>query len=90
MDPTRSLEIGTLSLLGTMSLSRFLNRTAFADSPIALGKVLLTIFQRGAVDGLSMVIPHREQASYAARTALRSNPPSWCLELCCWRSWQPW
>jgi len=34
------------------------------------GKVLVTIFQRGAVDGLNMIVPYGERAYYAARPTL--------------------
>ena len=37
--------------------------------------VLVVIFQRGAVDGLSMVIPHGERAYYEARKNIAIRPP---------------
>src|SRR6185369_4589883 len=33
-------------------------------------KVLVAIFQRGAVDGLNMIVPYAEQAYYAARPTI--------------------
>lgn len=42
-----------------------------AQAGTARGKrVLVAIFQRGAVDGLNVVVPYREQAYYAARPTL--------------------
>ncbi len=39
-------------------------------------KVLVTIFQRGAVDGLNVVVPHGEDQYYALRPTLAIAPPS--------------
>ena len=38
-------------------------------------KVLVTIFQRGAVDGLNVVVPHGEDQYYALRPTLAIAPP---------------
>ena len=54
---------------------RFLRGTVFADEalrPRRQGtgrKVMVCIFQRGAVDGLSMVVPHGDPAYYQHRVA---------------------
>jgi uncharacterized protein (DUF1501 family) len=51
----------------------FLHSTAFADEPRRNGraaggrKVLICIFQRGAVDGLSMMVPHGDTHYYQHR-----------------------
>ncbi len=51
----------------------FLRQTVFADEPRRNGragggrKVLICIFQRGAVDGLSMVVPHGDPFYYQHR-----------------------
>ena len=34
------------------------------------GKVLVVVFQRGAVDGLNMIVPYGERAYYAARPSI--------------------
>src|SRR4051794_14604001 len=39
------------------------------------GKTLITIFQRGAVDGLNMIVPFGERDYYAARPTLAIAPP---------------
>jgi uncharacterized protein (DUF1501 family) len=60
---------GAMALV-TMGLSpSFLRRAAFAAQlPAARrGKILICLFQRGAADGLSMVVPHGERAYYGAR-----------------------
>jgi uncharacterized protein (DUF1501 family) len=49
----------------------FLSRAAYAAPRLpaggARGPVLVCLFQRGAVDGLSMVVPHGEEAYYRER-----------------------
>lgn len=61
---------------GTMALASFgldpvfLDRTAYALASrrlTAKGKTIVCIFQRGAVDGLNMVVPHGERAYYRDR-----------------------
>jgi uncharacterized protein (DUF1501 family) len=57
----------------------FLQRTVFgqARARIAGGrrKTLIAIFQRGAVDGLNMVVPHGERAYYDLRPAIAIAKP---------------
>jgi uncharacterized protein (DUF1501 family) len=52
----------------------FLRRALAATDP-ARGKVLVTIFQRGAVDGLSMIPPVADAAYAATRPAIAIPPP---------------
>jgi uncharacterized protein (DUF1501 family) len=52
---------------------RFLLRTASAASP---GRVIVTIFQRGAADGLNIVVPHRDAEYARARPRIRIAEPS--------------
>lgn len=69
---------GALALV-TMGLSpTFLRRTAFGlPLPgVARGKVLICLFQRGAADALSMVVPHGDAAYYAARPTLAIARPT--------------
>ena len=53
---------------------RFLRNTVFADEPSRMSratggnKVLICIFQRGAVDGMSMVVPHGDPYYYQHRS----------------------
>lgn len=39
------------------------------------GKVLVTIFQRGAVDGLNMIVPYGDDAYYALRRSIAIQAP---------------
>ena len=71
---------GALALLGLTAeaagLPRFLVRAAHAGPASRRRKVLVAVFQRGAVDGLSMVVPHGDPAYYAARTSIAIGAPS--------------
>ncbi len=65
--------------LATFGLSpSFLRRTAFAtDLPRGRrGKVLVCLFQRGAADALSVVVPHGERAYYRLRPNIGIAQPS--------------
>jgi uncharacterized protein (DUF1501 family) len=64
---------GACALVGLGSVPRFLVRTAAAAS--GARKVLVAVFQRGAVDGLSMVPPHGDPAYFAARQAIAIQRP---------------
>jgi uncharacterized protein (DUF1501 family) len=60
---------GALALV-TMGLSpSFLRRATFGARLEATrkGKILVCLFQRGAADGLNMIVPHGERAYYASR-----------------------
>jgi uncharacterized protein (DUF1501 family) len=64
--------------LVTMGLSpSFLRRAAYAADLTAArkGKVLVCLFQRGAADGISMVVPHGERAYYSARPGIAIPRP---------------
>jgi len=67
------LKAGACALLATAVPPRFLARAAGAAG--ARRKVLVAVFQRGAVDGLSMVVPHGDEAYSAARTAIALRAP---------------
>ena len=62
------LKNGGLALVSLGFAPTFLARTVAASD--ARRKVLITIFQRGAVDGLNMIVPHGERAYYQARPTL--------------------
>jgi uncharacterized protein (DUF1501 family) len=53
----------------------FLARTALAAGPARRPKQLIAIFQRGAVDGLSMVVPFGEAGYYRARPSIAIARP---------------
>jgi uncharacterized protein (DUF1501 family) len=54
----------------------FLTRALLADTAAAIRKkTIICIFQRGAVDGLSMVVPFGEKAYYRVRRSITIDPP---------------
>src|SRR2546422_10198740 len=73
--PTRRtfLKAGGCALVAYTAAPRFLLRTARAAE--ANGKVLVAVFQRGAVDGLSMVMPHGEAGYAGGRPPVGRPPP---------------
>jgi uncharacterized protein (DUF1501 family) len=70
-----------LASVGVMqSVPSFLQRAALAQNVNVVGgsqrrKTLIAIFQRGAVDGLNMVVPHGESAYYSLRPGLAIARP---------------
>src|SRR4029450_12797079 len=67
------LKNGGLALVSLGFAPAFLARTVAAAD--AHRRVLITIFQRGAVDGLNMIVPFGERAYYSARPSLAMSPP---------------
>ena len=67
---------GALALLGWSAMPRFLVRAAAAREAGARGKVLVAVFQRGAVDGLSMIVPHGDRDYQAARGSIAIARPA--------------
>ncbi|HEY7868573.1 MAG TPA: DUF1501 domain-containing protein, partial [Methylomirabilota bacterium] len=61
------MKSGALALFALGGPPRFLVRAALADTRTERPKILIAVFQRGAVDGLSMVVPHGDPDYYAAR-----------------------
>src|ERR1700734_1511815 len=47
-----------------------------ADAPAPRKKILVAIFQRGAADGLNVVVPHGEKAYYDLRPTIAVPRPS--------------
>ena len=70
--PTRRIFLrnGALAVIGTAAVPSFLTRAAFAVADTARPKRLVVIFQRGAADGLNIVVPHGEQHYYAMRPSI--------------------
>ena len=71
--PTRRvfLRNSALAVVGTASIPSFLTRAAFgATAPASRPKRLVVIFQRGAADGLNLVVPHGERQYYAMRPSI--------------------
>ncbi len=85
MDRRYFLKAGGIGLasFGLMSVApEFLHQFASAASfPATTGgygkkKVLITIFQRGAVDGLNMVVPYGESEYYNLRSSIAIQKPN--------------
>jgi len=65
------LRNSTLAVVGTAAVPSFLTRAAYGSAePGARTKRLVVIFQRGAADGLNIVVPHGERAYYAMRPTI--------------------
>ena len=67
------MQNGSLALLSLGFAPSFLARTVAAAR--RQHKILITIFQRGAVDGLNMVVPFAEDAYYVARPSIAIPRP---------------
>jgi uncharacterized protein (DUF1501 family) len=76
--PTRRyfLRNGALAMAGVGAAPLWLERALYADTPGARKKILVAIFQRGAADGLNVVVPHGEQAYYSLRPSIAIPRPS--------------
>jgi uncharacterized protein (DUF1501 family) len=65
------LRNSALAVVGTSAIPSFLTRAAFGSAePGSRPKRLVVIFQRGAADGLNIVVPHGESAYYAMRPTI--------------------
>jgi len=69
------LKNGGMALVSLGFAPDFLARTAWAGGRDARRKVLIAIFQRGAVDGLNMVVPFGDAAYYRARPSIAIAQP---------------
>src|SRR2546425_4697195 len=69
------LKDGAFALVSLGFAPSFLARTAFASASATRRKQLIAIFQRGAVDGLSVVVPFGEREYYRARPSIGIAPP---------------
>ncbi len=71
------LRNGALAVIGTTALPSFLTRAAFgASDPGVRPKRLVVVFQRGAADGLNIVVPHGERSYYAMRPTINITKKS--------------
>ena len=62
---------GAMAVVGTAAVPSFLTRAAWgAVASGSNNKRLVVIFQRGAADGLNIVIPHAERSYYAMRPSI--------------------
>jgi uncharacterized protein (DUF1501 family) len=71
------LRNSALAMVGAGSAPLWLQRALYAaDAPSPRKKILVAIFQRGAADGLNIVVPHGERAYYALRPTIAIPRPS--------------
>ncbi len=62
---------GAMAVVGTAAIPSFLTRAALgAVQAGSSNKRLVVIFQRGAADGLNIVVPHAERQYYAMRPTI--------------------
>jgi uncharacterized protein (DUF1501 family) len=71
------LKNSALAMFGLGSAPLWLSRAVYAqDAPGTRKKILIAIFQRGAVDGLNVVVPHGEPNYYALRPTIAIPRPN--------------
>jgi uncharacterized protein (DUF1501 family) len=65
------LKGGAIVIVGTTAVPSFLTRAVFAsDMPVTGKKRMVVVFQRGAADGLNVVVPHAEASYYQMRPTI--------------------
>jgi uncharacterized protein (DUF1501 family) len=69
------LKGGGIAMLGMASLPAFLQR-AVAETPASGKKKMVVLFQRGAMDGLNVVVPFGEPNYYRLRPTIAIPQPS--------------
>src|SRR5438105_7403877 len=71
------LKSSSLAMFGVGAAPSWLARAAYADSSSTpRKKILVAIFQRGAADGLNVVVPFGESRYYELRPTIRVPAPS--------------
>jgi uncharacterized protein (DUF1501 family) len=70
------LRNSALAMVGAGTAPLWLQRALGAGTDPARKKILVAIFQRGAADGLNVVVPHGERAYYALRPTIAIPRPS--------------
>ena len=69
------LKNGAFALVSLGFAPSFLARTAYAAGGARRSKQLIAIFQRGAVDGLSVIVPYGEADYYRVRPSIAIPRP---------------
>src|SRR5580698_3013878 len=64
------LHRGALAVAGTAAIPSFLVRSVLAETAGISNRRMVVIFQRGAADGLNVVVPYREKNYYAMRPSI--------------------
>jgi uncharacterized protein (DUF1501 family) len=71
------LRNSALAMVGAGTAPQWLQRALYAaGAPSPRRKILVAIFQRGAADGLNVVVPHAERAYYELRPTIAIPRPS--------------
>jgi uncharacterized protein (DUF1501 family) len=70
------LKGGAMAMVGTAAIPSFLTRAVYGSTTNGGKKRLVVLFQRGAADGLNIVVPHGEQAYYGMRPTIAIPRPS--------------
>ena len=71
------LRNSALVMVGVGTAPLWLKRALYAkDAPEPRKKILVAIFQRGAADGLNVVVPHGEKAYYSLRPTIAVPRPA--------------
>jgi uncharacterized protein (DUF1501 family) len=71
------LRNSALAMVGMGAAPLWLRRALYArDAPSPRKKILVAIFQRGAADGLNIVVPHGEKAYYDLRPTIAVPRPT--------------
>jgi len=77
------LKNGALALVATTAIPSFLTRTVWGvETSGTRRKRLVVLFQRGAADGLNIVVPHGESAYYSMRPSIAIPRPNRGQESC--------
>jgi uncharacterized protein (DUF1501 family) len=75
------LHKGALAIAGTTAIPSFIVRSVMAEAAAAApNRRLVVIFQRGAADGLNIVVPYREKNYYSMRPSI-AIPQNLVLDL---------
>jgi uncharacterized protein (DUF1501 family) len=76
MDRRLFLKSSAIAMFGIGTAPAWLSRALYAeDAPSPRKKILITIFQRGAVDGLNVVVPFGDKRYYELRPTIAIPKP---------------
>jgi uncharacterized protein (DUF1501 family) len=74
------LHKGALAVAGTAAIPSFMVRSVMAETANHPGRRLVAVFQRGAADGLNIVVPYKEKNYYSMRPSI-AIPQNQVLDL---------
>ena len=76
------LKNSAMAMVATTAVPAFLARAVYGAETAGGKKKLVVIFQRGAADGLNVIVPHGEAAYYNMRPTIAIPRPSRGQESC--------